>query len=196
MGRISPRSRWAVASGHTGAMTSYAAGSVSSPVVAARASRGLSRWVLVISSLTISILLAACAPTGSAQESDPGVGYVGGDGSFATWPSDGRNAPVDLIGDTYEGEQVDLADWRGDVVVVNFWYAACPPCRAEAPDLVAVAEDYADQGVHLLGVNHTDDAGTALAFERSFDVPYPSLNDADADGVAAMQAVVPLRAMR
>ena len=195
MGRISPRSRWAVASGHTGVMPSYAAGSVSSTVVAARRSRGLPRWVLVISSLTISILLAACAPTGSAQESDPGVGYVGGDGSFATWPSDGRNAPVDLIGDTYEGEQVDLADWRGDVVVVNFWYAACPPCRAEAPDLRAIHEDYAGAGVWMLGVNPRDDAGAAQAFERTFEIPYPSLYDERAQGIAAFEGLVPLQAM-
>lgn len=140
-------------------------------------------------------LLAAC----SAAEEDPagGVegGYVSGDGSIETWAAEERGEPVELAGSTYTEEQVDLADWRGDVVVVNFWYAACPPCRAEAPDLAEVANDYADQGVHLLGVNHTDDAGTALAFERSFDVPYPSLNDTDAEGVAAMQGVVPLRAM-
>lgn len=140
-------------------------------------------------------LLTAC----TAAEEDPadGVegGYVSGDGSIETWTAEERGEPVELAGSTYAEEQVDLADWRGDVVVVNFWYAACPPCRAEAPDLAAVANDYADQGVHLLGVNHTDDAGTALAFERSFDVPYPSLNDTDAEGVAAMQGVVPLRAM-
>ena len=140
-------------------------------------------------------LLTACA----AAEEDPagGVegGYVSGDGSIETWVPDERGEPVELAGTTYDEEQVDLADWRGDVAVVNFWYAACPPCRAEAPDLAAVAEDYADQGVHLLGVNHTDDPGTALAFERSFDVPYPSLHDTDAEGVAAMQGVVPLRAM-
>ncbi|HIZ36945.1 MAG TPA: TlpA family protein disulfide reductase [Candidatus Ruania gallistercoris] len=140
-------------------------------------------------------MLSGCATT----ESDPGegveAGYVSGDGSIETWAPADRGEPVELAGTTYEDDQVDLTDWRGDVVVVNFWYAACPPCRAEAPDLAAVAEDYTDEGVHLLGVNHTDDAGTALAFERSFDVPYPSLNDTDAEGVAAMQGVVPLRAM-
>ena len=52
-----------------------------------------------------------------------------------------------------------------------------------------------DDGVHLLGVNHTDDPGTALAFERRFEIPYPTLNDVDASGVAAMQGAVPLQAM-
>ncbi|WP_244951251.1 TlpA family protein disulfide reductase [Ruania zhangjianzhongii] len=149
----------------------------------------------VAAALCALALLTGCA----AAEDDPAdgveAGYVSGDGSIETWPAEERGAPVELAGTTYDEEQIDLADWRGDVVVVNFWYAACPPCRAEAPDLAAVATDYADQDVHLLGVNHTDDAGTALAFERSFEVPYPSLNDTDAEGVAAMQGVVPLRAM-
>lgn len=140
-------------------------------------------------------LLAGCSSTDEGSPDGVEAGYVSGDGSIETWPAAERDEPVELAGTTYDEEQVDLADWRGDVVVVNFWYAACPPCRAEAPDLAAVAEDYGDRGVHLLGVNHTDDAGTALAFERSFDVPYPSLNDTDAEGVAAMQGVVPLRAM-
>lgn len=140
-------------------------------------------------------LLTACTAADEGQAAGVEAGYVSGDGSIETWAAEERGEPVELAGSTYAEEQVDLADWRGDVVVVNFWYAACPPCRAEAPDLAAVANDYADQGVHLLGVNHTDDAGTALAFERSFDVPYPTLNDTDAEGVAAMQGVVPLRAM-
>jgi peroxiredoxin len=90
---------------------------------------------------------------------------------------------------------VDLATWRGDVVVLNFWYAGCPPCRAEAPDLVALATDYEARGVRLLGVNSRDDAGTAQAFERTFAIPYPSLDDAQSRAVAALQGVVGVRAM-
>ena len=152
--------------------------------------------MLAAAALATVVALSGCAATADAgAEQDSGAGYVAGDGSLATWEPEQRDGAIDLLGQTYDGEQVDLGQWRGEVVVVNFWYAACPPCRAEAPDLAAVAEDYTDEGVHLLGVNHTDDAGTALAFERSFDVPYPSLNDTDAEGVAAMQGVVPLRAM-
>lgn len=140
--------------------------------------------------------LAACAPGGTVTGSAVAdSGYVAGDGSFATWSAGERGAPVALTGTTYDGGTVDVADWRGDVVVVNFWYAACPPCRAEAPDLRAIAEDYADDGVRLLGVNPRDDAGTAQAFERTFDVPYPSVHDESAAAVAALEGLVPLQAM-
>lgn len=141
-----------------------------------------------------ALALAGCATAGQPEQS-AGSGYQAGDGSWTTWEGEERTGPVELVGTTFEGEEVDLADWRGDVVVLNFWYAACPPCRAEAPDLAAIHEDYADAGVRLLGVNPRDDAGTAQAFERNFDVPYPSIEDSGARAVAAMQGIVPLQAM-
>lgn len=135
--------------------------------------------------------LAGCASIGAPD--DGGAGYEAGDGSFTTWGAGERGSGIELTGTTFAGDTVDLANWRGDVVVVNFWYASCPPCRAEAPDLVAIAEDYPE--VRMLGVNPRDDAATAQAFERTFSVPYPSLWDSDARGVAAMQGLVPLQAM-
>ena len=143
--------------------------------------------------LATGLALAGCTSLGADQGGSVDAGYQAGDGSFATWTDAERGEPVELTGQTYAGETVTLADWRGDVVVLNFWYAACPPCRSEAPDLVAFADDYPD--VHMLGVNPRDDAGTAQAFERTFGVTYPSLWDADAEAVAAMQDLVPLQAM-
>lgn len=142
-------------------------------------------------------VLTACAPGGStgAPGGAADAGYVAGDGSFATWTPDERGDAVEHAGTSYSGEEIDLATWRGDVVVMNFWYAACPPCRKEAPDLVALHEDYAGEGVRLLGVNPRDDAGTAQAFERTFAIPYPSLHDEGARAVAAFEGVVPLQAM-
>jgi peroxiredoxin len=150
----------------------------------------------VLGLLAGALVLAGCAsePTPSATDGSNGS-YVSGDGSVESWAASERGDVVELAGQSYAEEQIDIADWRGDVVVVNFWYAACPPCRAEAPDLAAIATDYSGEGVHLLGVNHTDDAGTAQSFERRFELPYPSLDDDDAAGVAAMQGVVPLTAM-
>lgn len=134
--------------------------------------------------------LAACTPPTTEST---GAGYTAGDGSYTSWEPAERGSPVELAGTTYQGDEIDLAEWRGDVVVINFWYAACPPCRAEAPDLAAIHNDYPE--VHLLGINPRDDAGAAEAFERTFEVPFPSLWDKDAAGVSAMQGVVPLQAM-
>src|SRR5699024_450438 len=75
-----------------------------------------------------------------------------------------------------------------------FWYAECPPCRKEAPDLAALADEF-DGEAHFLGVNHINEPETALAFERRFELPYPTLRDEDAAGVAALQEFVALQAM-
>lgn len=141
-------------------------------------------------------LLAGCAPGGTTEAAGAvDAGYEAGDGSFTTWTVAERGDPVEHTGASYDGTEIDLADWRGDVVVLNFWYAACPPCRAEAPDLAAIHADYSGQGVQMLGINPRDDAGTAQAFERTFSVPYPSLHDEQARGVAALEGLVPLQAM-
>lgn len=145
------------------------------------------------------LALAACG-SGSGSGSGSGdadvadQGYVSGDGSFTQWAVDDRQGPVEVAGTDYAGQPVDVADWRGDVVVLNTWYAACPPCREEAPDLVDIANEYADQGVRLLGINGVDDAGAAEPFQETFDVPYPSIDDRDKQAVAALQGVVPIQA--
>ncbi len=155
------------------------------------------RAASVIAALAGLALFAGCAgDTGSESESQvPGSGYVSGDGSVETWAPEDRSEPVELAGVSYDEEDIDLQDWRGDVVVVNFWYANCPPCRKEAPDLASLSQEYGEQGVQFLGVNHVDAPGRAQAFERRFEIPYPSLYDSDSAGVAAMQGIVPLRAM-
>ncbi|MBT0994221.1 TlpA family protein disulfide reductase [Cellulomonas sp. DKR-3] len=138
--------------------------------------------------------LAACAPTSTADDVAD-QGYQSGDGSATTWPAGDRQGPVAVAGTDYEGAEQDVTQWVGDVVVLNTWYAACPPCRAEAPDLAAFATDYADQGVHVLGINSTDAAGAAVPFQTTFDIPYPSIEDTDGAAVAALQGVVPVNAV-
>ncbi|NCT91650.1 TlpA family protein disulfide reductase [Cellulomonas sp. APG4] len=163
----------------------------------APAPRRAARRARTAAALVLVAALAGCGSQVGGGFTDDGerAGYVSADTSVTTWPVGEREGPVTVSGLDFDGEAVDTADWAGDVVVLNTWYAACPPCRAEAPDLVAVAEEYADDGVHLLGINSTDDAGAALAFERTFEVPYPSLHDADGAAVAALQGVVVLNAV-
>jgi len=143
-------------------------------------------------------LVAACGAGQSGQGRSTDVadqGYQSGDGSTTTWPPAARTDAVALSGTDADGQGVDVADWRGDVVLVNTWYAACPPCRAEAPTLVALADDYAAAGLHVVGVNGTDTAGTVAAFVRQFALPYPTIVDTDGSATAALQGIVPLNAV-
>src|SRR5690625_5909435 len=88
--------------------------------------------------------------------------------------ADQRGEPVKFTSTLFDGTSVDTADWQGAPVMLNFWYAACAPCRVEAPDLRALHEEFAPQDVKFFGINVRDDPATAAAFERNFDIQYPS----------------------
>lgn len=73
---------------------------------------------------------------------------------------------------TFDGQTVNTADLRGQIIVINFWASWCAPCREEAPDLQQLHLDYVDQGVTLIGVNWLDIEGEALAFIDEFGLTY------------------------
>lgn len=144
--------------------------------------------VLLAIIVAVVLWLTACAP----PDANTSPGYVSGDGAVTEWKAGSRPGPLTLKGVDLKGDAIDLADYRGQVVIVTTWYAGCPPCRAEAPDLVKL--DALD-GVSVVGVNTRDDVDTAEAFQRTFGVTYPSLNGSDGTAVAQLQGLVAVRAV-
>lgn len=143
-------------------------------------------------------LLAACSPedplAAQAGNAD-GKNYIAGDGSVLEIAPEDRGDPVRFTSTAFSGEEVESADWAGSPVVLNFWYAACAPCRVEAPDLQSLHEEWEPQGVRFVGVNVRDTAGTAEAFERNFGITYPSLEDRGGQVLLAMTDYVPPQAV-
>jgi cytochrome c biogenesis protein CcmG, thiol:disulfide interchange protein DsbE len=87
--------------------------------------------------------------------------------------TDPRLSPSPLIGSPVpdvvvhrvpDGSALTLADLQGEIVVVNFWAPWCLPCRDEHPDLVAVAEAFADAGVRVLGIAYQSDVGHVVQY--------------------------------
>jgi thiol-disulfide isomerase/thioredoxin len=130
-----------------------------------------------------ALLLSGCSandPLAEQYQSGSGQGYVSGDGLEEIRPGD-RDAPVAFEGESIEGETVGSAGLAGSVTVVNFWYAACPPCRLEAPILAQLSEEYDD--VAFVGVNTRDYADQARIFEQEYGIGYPSILDVDSASV-------------
>jgi peroxiredoxin len=89
---------------------------------------------------------------------------------------DKRPQVKDVTGELLDGGTYDVANDRGQVVVVNFWGSWCSPCRAEADDLEKTYQATKAKGVSFVGVNSRDDKDSAKAFERG-RVTYPSIYD-------------------
>ncbi|CDK01721.1 Redoxin domain protein [Microbacterium sp. C448] len=148
--------------------------------------------------LAIAIVLSGCAANDALAEQyrdGSEKGYISGDFQVVEIPEGERGDPVDFEGVIETGEPVSSSDYRGDVLVVNFWYAACGPCIVEAPLLEEVWQNYQSEGVAFLGVNTYDQPATALSFARDNNVTYPSVIDVN-DGTVklAFAQVTPIQA--
>ncbi|WP_328547310.1 TlpA disulfide reductase family protein [Streptomyces platensis] len=147
---------------------------------ACRAPRRLTsrrRVALLASGAAVAALtLSACgdgASGGSAQ-----TRFVQGKNGVDTVKKDQRQPAPELSGESTTGKKLDVADYKGKVVILNVWGSWCGPCIAEAPNFSKVANETKDKGVQFLGINTRDsEKSQATSFEEEHKVPYPSLFD-------------------
>jgi len=146
-------------------------------------SRGLSRFrIAAAAALAVgALLLAGCTNDPLAQQYLEGSNknYISGDGTVTEVPLSDRGAAVEFTGTDENGDPITSSDYAGRVLVLNFWYAGCAPCRAEAPALEKLNGEYAGQDVSFLGVNVRDQPATAISFAENYGVTYPSVVDTD-----------------
>ena len=82
-------------------------------------------------------------------------------------------APALVLRDI-NGRSFTLSDYRGKVVLLNFWATWCPPCRAETPELVKWSREYRGQGLQVIGVTYPPQKLREVRrFVRSAKVNYP-----------------------
>ncbi|MFJ4471918.1 TlpA family protein disulfide reductase [Streptomyces sp. NPDC089424] len=144
---------------------------------AARRARSRTALLATSGAAVAALLLSACGSGGTSGGGGE-TNFVAGSDGIDTAGKGDRAAAPDLSGKTIDGGQLDVADYKGKVVVLNVWGSWCAPCRAEAKNLEAVYQDTKDQGVQFVGINTRDTStGPALAFEKEFGVTYPSLYD-------------------
>ncbi|WIB76516.1 TlpA disulfide reductase family protein [Curtobacterium sp. MCPF17_002] len=138
--------------------------------------------VLAVTAVAAALVLSGCSSDSGDLAKQYGNGttqnYISGDGAVTEVAADKRTDAVDFSAKDTDGDTVSSKALKGKVVVLNFWYAGCPPCRAEAKYLNQVHDEYAAKDVQFIGVNVRDEAATAAAFERTFGIDYPTVLDA------------------
>ena len=84
----------------------------------------------------------------------------------------GNPAPDFTVTDI-DGKKITLSDYRGKVVLLDFWATWCTPCRAEIPHFVEMQEKYGPQGFQVIGISMDDDAKPVREFYQQFKINYP-----------------------
>ncbi|MFF7357791.1 TlpA family protein disulfide reductase [Streptomyces filipinensis] len=125
----------------------------------------------------LALTLSACG-NGGTSGGGGNTNFVTGNNGIAT-VAPGKRAPApDLSGKTIDGRTLDVADYKGQVVVINVWGSWCGPCREEAQYFSKVSKQYQGKGVQFVGINTRDTSTTpAIAFEKEHGIGYPSLYD-------------------
>ncbi|MCZ4510397.1 TlpA disulfide reductase family protein [Streptomyces sp. ActVer] len=141
-------------------------------------SRSRGRAVLLTCGAVVAALLLSACGSGGTSGGAGNTGFVTGSDGIATVEKGNRTQAPDLSGKTIDGKQLDVADYRGKIVVLNVWGSWCAPCRLEAKNFKKVSADLKDRGVQFVGINTRDTStGPALAFEKAYGITYPSLYD-------------------
>lgn len=144
------------------------------------------RIVLPVLMLLLALMVAACGgqttaePTPVPPTATPIVTVEETTPPPTEATTDPNAVPApDFTLQTLDGESVSLSDYRGKLVMINFWASWCPPCNSEMPDLQSYYEQHKDEDFIILGVNYQDTPDKVQAFVEKYGVTFPILLDSD-----------------
>ena len=117
--------------------------------------------------LALMLMTASVGQAGAASQCDPRA----------------QPAKLNFTLKDVNGKPVALTDFKGKILVLNFWATWCIPCRAEIPALVELQAKYARNGLQVIGVSIDDPAEKMKPFVGQYKINYPVLQALGNDGI-------------
>jgi len=141
-----------------------------------------SRWVIAaLGAVGLALISLPLVSTRLANSRDTGPAVPAAREASAVEEASGvceassKPATFDFTLKNMEGQSVDLAQYKGRPVLLNFWATWCGPCKFEVPMFVALQDKYRDDGFVVLGVSVDDPAPALKAFAAEYKMNYPVL---------------------
>jgi cytochrome c biogenesis protein CcmG/thiol:disulfide interchange protein DsbE len=88
-------------------------------------------------------------------------------------PGTSGNVAPDFTVTDIDGRKLALSNYKGKVVLLDFWATWCTPCREEIPHFVEMQNKYAPQGFQVVGISMDDDAKPVREFSEKYKLNYP-----------------------
>jgi thiol-disulfide isomerase/thioredoxin len=143
-------------------------------------------WRLTVVAGVGCLVLVGCSGLGAVQRAgssgDPNSAAVG----VTLYAAGNRPSVPDLAGTTLQGKAFALSQLTAGVTVINAWASWCEPCRAESPELAALAKKL-EPSVHFIGLDESDSHAAAVKFAAKVGAAYPELSDTDGTLLASLK---------
>ena len=134
-----------------------------------------SRTLTTVAILGLAVLTLDCRRSSSADK--PGANQA------PACPADAKKANLSLTLKDINGKGVRLADYRGKVVLLDFWATWCGPCKVEIPGFVDLYSKYKSRGFEVIGVVVLDRFVNAGPFAKQFKMNYTILDGVDREDI-------------
>jgi cytochrome c biogenesis protein CcmG/thiol:disulfide interchange protein DsbE len=132
------------------------------------------RWIAAAAAALALALVTVPAMLNGSHDDEAGS-VAAPDGSAPSCKASHGTAKLNFKLKDMNGATVNLADYKGKVILLNFWATWCGPCKVEIPEFIRAYEAHKDRGFVVLGVSIDDTPDQLKAFAAQYKVNYPML---------------------